>query len=138
MQIRKTLTAGLFLAMLTCWSAPLSFAASSSGSRTAAGRADPQNHSCCPGLHPNSTTLHFVLLSDVPARPCGDRHPCCAQRGPENVPEVAASTQVKPSHARASLSRAGVQDMSPWPELRTAASARDISPASLRSTVLRI
>src|SRR5437763_12691018 len=113
MRIRKTLTAALFLVILTCWSAPSSFAGSSSGSRTAGQRPDAQNHSCCPGLHANSTRVEFVVLSDLPAMPCGDQHPCCAQRGPDNVPEVTASTQLKPTHAANSFSRTGDQNLNP-------------------------
>src|SRR2546423_5537733 len=131
------------VACLGSWSAPLAVAigpATSVSSRQEAQRSGSaaQGHSCCPGLHATQSGALFVALAPIPAMPCGDRHPCCAQQRHENAPAVTAFTRLETPYLEGSLARTWTQDQTAASAMKVKTSALNPSPPSLGSTVLRI
>jgi len=49
-------------------------------------------HDCCPSLH--RFFLPLVVPSVPAGLPCGDSHPCCASREPNNPPTLTATSRV--------------------------------------------
>lgn len=139
--MRKRIFAALVAASMICWSmAPL--VASSWTMRTASQRAGTESsspahqHSCCPGIQSSP-----VLLATLPpmTMPCGDRHPCCVQQGPENSPALPAVKNSARPDLRHLPAASGDPDLgAPHENSNLSAARHTFQFYSDRSTVLRI
>lgn len=101
--MKNRLIAAVMLASLACWSVPGAFA-SATTSRTAARIAQNSSsnrpgHSCCPEVHSKFVPPMFAAFTPLEP-PCGDRHPCCARRGPENPAAIPATTRIERSDSQ--------------------------------------
>src|SRR5512141_777667 len=106
---KKVLTAAVLFSMLSWSMQPLmasSLAMRSPQETNPSSLVHQQAHqrSCCPRVHSQGGLT--ILATLPPAIPCGDRHPCCVQQGPDNSPALPAvqsdsrpdSKQLQASH----------------------------------------
>ena len=136
----KIMTA-LVVASIACWSAPTASAALNrqpGNSRTQDQQSARQHHSCCPGFHSNVQAFPVAALSPVPAMPCGDRHPCCAQQAPESPAAVTAISRVNCSGNPNSFATSATQNLRRTQDTSPKAYSINFSLAFLQTTVLRI
>jgi len=135
---KKVWVAAVLFSMLS-WSMQPLMASSLAmrSSQESKSSSSAHQHSCCPRIH-SQAVLTILATLPPPAMPCGDRHPCCVQQGPDNSPALpAVQSDSRPDSKQLQVSR-GI----PSPGLSRHISAEPPQNISdfhaIRSTVLRI
>jgi len=134
--IRKSISA--FVLASICWlSVPFAFGAPQTRpiDLVPAASAPADDHSCCPGLHPQTPPMVLVAIYS-PVMPCSEQHPCCARRAPSpSTSAPAESKVVRPAAERIHV----ISPKKPARARSTVKTSADLFlPAPFeRSTVLR-
>lgn len=134
----KKTTAGLMLLLLLFSIVPGAFASNSSSLKLQPSKSQAsKDHSCCPHLHGQIMMPPIAELPPAPM-PCGDEHPCCAKRAPENPASLPASGRVERPRIDAATSISASQALIPAPCDATGLTLPYFSPSSFLRTILRI